>query len=143
MKKILALTLALCMVLAFAACGSKTEEPSAAEVAPAAEAPAAATAPAGNNANGPSGEPSGEREAKSFDCDIEVDGQTVTAHYADVEGSTRDNELFTITVNGVEIEGKIDRGVWSAISGDAADQAIIDQVQAAFVAGASSGEPAA
>ena len=44
MKKTLALLLAAVMVLAFAACGSKTDAPAEAPAAPAAEAPAAAPA---------------------------------------------------------------------------------------------------
>ena len=39
---------------------------------------------------------------------------------------------FEITVNGQVIAGHIDKGVWTADSGDAADQAIVDLVHAAF-----------
>lgn len=232
MKKILALVLALVMVLALAACGSKTEAPAAEEpAAPAADAPAAPAAPAAGEvtwadyqeyliekagANAPdldefkgqvyainswdeldqtvspwdqmfttiglstwdefqagvvkepavmggpdpaaSGEPtdeaaaeepaaeageasgeasgpSGEQLDQQFDCDVVVDGQTVTAHYEDTDNGDQATKGFVITVGDKVIEGAIDKGVWTAASGDAADQAIVEQVQAAFEAG--------
>ena len=49
MKKIIALLMALCMVLALCACGAKTEAPAA--DAPAADAPAAAAPAAGSSLN--------------------------------------------------------------------------------------------
>lgn len=61
MKRILALVMAMLMVVALCACGSKTEEPAAEtpapEAAPAAEAPAAPAAPA---VEAPAGDASGE-----------------------------------------------------------------------------------
>lgn len=166
MKKILALTLAMLMVLAFAACGGGEETAAPAEVAveevaaPAApaEAPAAApveeAAPAGDasgemaagDASGEmaSGEMAGGMGNQSADYEIELNGETVTAHYEDIDNGDTATKSFTITVNDQTVEGAIDKGVWTATSGDAADQAIVDAVKAVFEAGnPASGEPAA
>jgi len=86
----------------------------------------------------PSGEPSGEM-ASSGDYEIELDGETVTAHYEDTDNGDQATKSFVITVNGEEYTGTIDHGVWTA--DDAANQAIIEAVQAAFES--ASTEPAA
>jgi len=69
MKKLIALSLAIMMVLALCACGSSSEAP-AAEAAPAADAPAAApAAPAAPDGTEPSEEPTGEPVAELFPAD--------------------------------------------------------------------------
>lgn len=81
-----------------------------------------------------SGEPSGEGGMgdTEVDYEIEVDGKTLTAHYADVDDGNQETKSFVITVDGRDIPGGIDKGEWVADSGDAADQAIVDAVHAAF-----------
>ena len=145
MKKILALALAMIMVLALCACGAKEEAPAAPEApaaAPAApeapEAPAEApAAPAEGDASGemgasgePSGGPSGEQLATSADFEIEVNGVAGTAHYEDTDNGDQATKGFVITFDGATIEGAIDKGVWTAA--DAANQAVVDAVKAAF-----------
>ncbi len=159
MKKILALTLAMLMVLALCACGAK-EEAAPAEVAPAVEeavveeAPAAPAveeaAPAEGDASGEmasgemaSGEMAGGMGNQSADYEITVDGVTATAHYEDIDNGDTATKSFTITFEGKTVEGAIDKGVWTAVSGDAADQAIVDAVQTVFETGnPASAEPA-
>jgi hypothetical protein len=68
----------------------------------------------------------------SGEYDITVDGVSGTAYYEDVDNGDQATKGFTITFNGATIEGTIDKGVWTATSGDAGDQAIVDAVQAAF-----------
>ncbi len=158
MKKYLALVLAVLMVLAFCACGDKAEttetatEPTAAAEAPAAEAEApAAEAPAVEAATtegGASGEPSGEPMGnQNTDFEVTVDGKTGTAHYEDTDAGDETSKAFVITWDGKDIEGSINKGVWTAKSGDAGDQAVVDAVKAAFETnngiGGASGEPSA
>ena len=92
----------------------------------------------------PSGEPSGQM-ASEFDCEVEVDGETVAAHYEDTDNGDQATKSFQITVGDQVITGAIDKGVWTA--DNAEDQPIVDQVQAAFEAanpvGPASEEPAA
>ncbi len=156
MKKYLALVLAVLMVLALCACGDKAEttetatETTAAAEAPAA-APEAAAAPAVEAATtegGASGEPSGEPMGnQSTDFEVTVDGKTGTAHYEDTDGGDETSKAFVITWDGKDIEGSIDKGVWTAKSGDAGDQAVVDAVKTAFETnngiGGASGEPSA
>ncbi len=143
MKKILALALAMIMVLALCACGAKEEAPAAPEAPAAApeaapEAPAEApAAPAEGDASGemgasgePSGGPSGEQLATSADFEIEVNGVAGTAHYEDTDNGDQATKGFVITFDGATIEGAIDKGVWTAA--DAANQAVVDAVKAAF-----------
>ena len=154
MKKILALTLAMLMVLALCACGAKEEAPAAPEApaaAPVEAAPEAPAAPAEGDASGEMGEGSGEPSAEqlnaSQDFEITVDGVTATAHYEDTDNGDQATKGFVITFEGKTVEGAIDKGVWTAASGDAADQAIVDAVKAAFegnnAVGPASAEPAA
>lgn len=77
-----------------------------------------------------SGEPSGGNAEADFE--IELDGNTVTAHYADVDNGDQMTKSFVITVDGRDVAGGINKGEWVADSGDAADQAIVDAVHAAF-----------
>ena len=160
MKKILALALAMLMVLVLCACGAKEDAPAEvaveavaapaeAPVAPA-EAPVEEAVPAGNASGemGASGEmASGEMGGmgnQSADYEIEVNGETVTAHYEDIDNGDTATKSFVITVNDQTIEGAIDKGVWTATSGDAADQAIVDAVKTVFESGnPASAEPAA
>ena len=90
--------------------------------------------PSGEPSGQPSGEPSGEPSGGSAEADYEivVNGQTFTAHYADVDNGDQATKSFEITVNGRVIPGAIDRGVWTAASGTPEDQAVVDAVQAAF-----------
>ena len=146
MKKYLAIVLALLMVMALCACGDKAEEaaPEVApveEAAPAAEAPAA---PAEGGATGEMGEASPEPKLNaSSDFEITVDGVSGTAHYEDTDNGDQATKGFTITWQGNAITGAIDKGVWTA--DDAANQAVVDAVQAAFesnnAVGPASGEP--
>ena len=162
MKKILALALAMLMVLCLAACGGSKEAPaevapeSIMEEVPAAPAGEAAvdTAPAaegdasgemgasgemsasgemasGEMASGEMGA-SAEQVATTADFDIEVNGVTGTAHYEDTDNGDEATKGFVITFDGATIEGAIDKGVWTASSGDAGEQAVVDAVQAAF-----------
>ena len=151
MKKILALTLALMMVLALCACGAKEEAPAevapeavaeaateAAEAAPeAAEAAPAAEGDASGEM-GASGEmasgemASAEQVATNADFEIEVNGVSGTAHYEDTDNGDEATKGFIITFDGATIEGAIDKGVWTATSGDAGEQAVVDAVKAAF-----------
>ena len=150
MKKYLAIVLAVLMVMALCACGDKAEEAApeeaaapAVEAAPAAEAPAA-EAPAEGGATGEMGEGSPEPKLNaSSDFEITVDGVSGTAHYEDTDNGDQATKGFTITWQGAEITGAIDKGVWTA--DDAANQAVVDAVQAAFesnnAVGPASGEP--
>ena len=61
-----------------------------------------------------------------------MDGVSGTAHYEDTDNGDQATKGFTITFNGKTIEGTIDKGVWTATSGAAADQAIVDAVKTAF-----------
>ena len=79
-----------------------------------------------------SGEASGPMGNAEADYEIELDGKTVTAHYADVDNGDQMTKSFVITVDGRDIAGSIDKGEWVADSGDAADQAVVDAVHAAF-----------
>lgn len=79
-----------------------------------------------------SGEASGGMGDTEADYEIEVDGRTVTAHYADVDDGNQETKSFVITVDGRDIAGGINKGEWIADSGDAADQAIVDAVHQAF-----------
>lgn len=149
MKKILALTLAMMMVLALCACGAKEEAPAevapeaVVEAAPEAAPEAAEAAPAEGDASGEmgasgemaSGEPSAEQLNASQDFEITVDGVTGTAHYEDTDNGDQATKGFVITFEGKTVEGAIDKGVWTATSGDAADQAIVDAVKVAFEGG--------
>ena len=154
MKKILAIALALVMVLAFAACGSKTEaEAPAAEApaeAPAAEAPAeapaaeapAAEAPAGDASGEPSGEPSGNPMPAAGEIEITVDGVTGMATFEETDNGDQATKGLTVTFNGQTYTGAIDKGVYTA--DDAAAQPIftaIQEARAATGAGQPSGEP--
>lgn len=162
MKKYLALALAVLMVLALCACGEKTETTAAeepaveapADAAPAApEAPAVEAAPAdqGDASGEPTGEPSGEPMGnQNADFDVTVDGKAGTAHYEDTDGGDETSKVFVITWDGKDITGTINKGVWTADSGDAGDQAVVDAVKAAFESnngiggsGEPSGEPQA
>ena len=91
---------------------------------------------ASGEASGEAGEASGEASGAmgnaEADYEIELDGKTVTAHYADVDDGNQETKSFVITVDGKEIKGGIDKGVWIAESGDAADQAVVDAVHHAF-----------
>ncbi len=78
----------------------------------------------------PSGEPSGGDTEQDYE--IELNGETVTAHYADVDNGDQMTKSFVITVDGKDVAGSIDKGEWVADSGDAADQEIVDAVHAAF-----------
>lgn len=156
MKKILALALAMLMVLCLAACGGSAEEAAAPEVAveevvsapaeapaEAPEAPVEEALPADASGEMPSGEMGGMGN-QSADYEIELNGETVTAHYEDVDNGDTATKSFVITVNDQTIEGAIDKGVWTATSGDAADQAIVDAVKTVFESGnPASAEPAA
>ena len=82
-----------------------------------------------------SGEASAEQLNASQDFEITVDGVTGTAHYEDTDNGDQATKGFVITFNDATVEGAIDKGVWTAASGDAADQAIVDAVQAAFEGG--------
>lgn len=79
-----------------------------------------------------SGEPSGEL-ASSGDYEITVDGVTGVAHYEDTDNGDQATKSYIITFNGAEITGTIDKGVWTA--DDAANQAVVDAVKAAFEGG--------
>lgn len=81
-----------------------------------------------------SGEASGEKLASTFDCEVEIDGEVVIAHYEDTDNGDQETKSFEITVADLDlvIEGTIDKGVWTAASGDEADQDICNQVQIAF-----------
>ena len=81
-----------------------------------------------------SGEPSGAL-ASSGDYEIEVNGVSGTAHYEDTDNGDQATKSFVVTFDGKDIPGAIDKGVWTADSGDAADQAIIDAVKTAFEGG--------
>lgn len=146
MKKYLAIVLALLMVMALCACGDKAEEAAPEEAAaPAVEAAPAAEAPAEGGATGEMGGATGEMAKldTSSDFEITVDGVTGTAHYEDTDNGDQATKGFTITWQGAEITGAIDKGVWTA--DDAANQAVVDAVQAAFesnnAVGPASGEP--
>ena len=145
MKKYLAIVLALLMVMALCACGDKAEEAAPEEVAaPAVEAAPAAEAPAEGGATGEMGEASPEPKLNaSSDFEITVDGVSGTAHYEDTDNGDQATKGFTITWQGNAITGAIDKGVWTA--DDAANQAVVDAVQAAFESnnsvGPASGEP--
>lgn len=76
-----------------------------------------------------SGEASGQM-ASSGDYEITVDGVTGVAHYEDTDNGDQATKGFAITFDGTEITGAIDKGVWTA--DDAANQAVVDAVQAAF-----------
>ncbi len=102
----------------------------AANPMPASGEPSGEASEEGEASDEPSGEPSGGDAEMDFD--IELDGKTVSAHYADVDDGNQMTKSFEITVNDQVIAGHIDRGVWTADSGDAADQAIVDLVHAAF-----------
>ena len=80
-----------------------------------------------------SGEASAEQLASSGDYEITVDGVTGTAHYEDTDNGDQATKSYIITFNGAEITGTIDKGVWTA--DDAANQAVVDAVQAAFEGG--------
>lgn len=97
----------------------------------ASEEPAAETVEDASGEMG-SGEPSGEKADAEADYEITVDGVTATAHYQDTDNGDEATKSFEVTFNGATITGAIDKGVWTADSGDAADQAVIDAVQAAF-----------
>jgi len=147
MKKYLAIVLSVLMVLALCACGDTAEE-AVEEVAPVEEAaveeaPAEEAAPA-EDASGEmgeaSGEPSGEKLNASADFEITVNGVTDTAHYEDSDNGDEATKGFVITWQGAEITGAIDKGVWTA--DDAANQAVVDAVQAAFEANNATGPSA-
>jgi len=76
-----------------------------------------------------SGEPSGQM-ASSGDYEITVDGVTGVAHYEDTDNGDQATKSYVITFDGTEITGTIDKGVWTA--DDAAHQAVVDAVKAAF-----------
>lgn len=80
-----------------------------------------------------SGEASGEPVATSGVYEITVDGVTGEATYEDTDNGDQATKTFVITFNGAEITGAIDKGVWTA--DDAANQAVVDAVQAAFEGG--------
>ena len=154
MKKILALVLAMMMVVALCACGSEEAAPAGEEVEEVVEEVAAAVeeaaAPAedageasgemgdasGEMASGEmasaSGEASAEKLNSTADYEITVGDVTDTAHYEDTDNGDEATKSFSITWQDVVITGYIDKGVWTADSGDAADQEVIDAVQAAF-----------
>ena len=77
-----------------------------------------------------SGEPSAEKVNSEADYEITVNGVTGTAHYADTDNGDQATKSFEITFDGATITGAIDKGVWTA--DDAANQAVVDAVQAAF-----------
>ena len=97
--------------------------------------------PAGDASGEPSAEPSGEPSGgnASADYEIELDGETKTVHYEDVDNGDQATKSFVITMDGEEITGTIDKGVWTA--DDAANQPVVDAVKAAFEA--PTAEPAA
>lgn len=78
------------------------------------------------------GVPSGEPLATSGDCEITANGVTGTAHYEEDDSGDGETKGFVITFDGKTIEGDIDKGVWTAASGAATDQAVVDAVQVAF-----------
>ena len=82
-----------------------------------------------------SGEPSAEQLNASQDFEITVDGVTGTAHYEDTDNGDQATKGFVITFDGATIEGAIDKGIWTASSGDAADQAVVNAVKVAFEGG--------
>lgn len=142
------------MVLALCACGEKTETTAAEEPAveaPADAAPAAPEAPAVEAAPADQGDASGEPMGnQNADFDVTVDGKAGTAHYEDTDGGDETSKVFVITWDGKDITGTINKGVWTADSGDAGDQAVVDAVKAAFESnngiggsGEPSGEPQA
>ncbi len=99
-------------------------------------------------ANAASAEPAAEGEASpepkmdsTGEYEITVDGVTGIAQYADTDNGDQATKGFVITWQGVEMTGAIDKGVWTA--DDAANQAVIDAVKAAFEApsGEASKEP--
>ena len=77
-----------------------------------------------------SGEASGGNAETDFE--IELNGETVTAHYTDVDNGDQMTKSFEITVDDMVVKGSIDKGEWVADSGDAEAQAIVDAVHAAF-----------
>ena len=94
----------------------------------------------GDASGASSEEPSGEASGEGSDFEITVDGVTDIAHFEDADNGDEATKSFVITFDGREITGAIDHGVWTADSGDAADQAIVEAVQAAYESGGS-GEP--
>ena len=108
--------------------GEATEEPAAEEAGDA-------------SGEASSGEPSGEKLDAEADYEITVDGVTGTAHYKDTDNGDEATKSFEITFEGNTFTGTIDKGVWTA--DDAANQAIVDAVHAAFESGMGSGEPQA
>ncbi len=95
---------------------------------------AASDEPSDEASDEASGEASGEKLASDFDCEVEIDGETVIAHYEDTDNGDQETKSFVITVAdfNLVIEGTIDKGVWTAASGDEADQDVCNQVQTAF-----------
>ncbi|MBR2716349.1 MAG: hypothetical protein IKD79_01250, partial [Oscillospiraceae bacterium] len=134
--------------------GSASNEPApsgepAPEAGDASNEPAPSGEPApeagdASNEPAPSGEPSGPMPSE-FDCDILINGETVSAHYEDTATSDPSVKNFQITVGDRVITGTIDTGDW--VAENRADQPIVDQVktafEAAFSAGPASGEPSA
>jgi len=88
-----------------------------------------------------SGEPSEGMGDTESDYEIEVNGVSGTAHYKDTDNGDQATKSFEITFDGNTFTGTINKGVWTA--DDAANQAIVDAVQAAFESGMGSGEPQA
>ena len=88
--------------------------------------------PSGEASDEASGEASGPMGNAEADYEIELDGKTVTAHYADVDNGDQMTKSFVITIDGNDVAGSIDKGEWVADSGDDADQAVVDAVHAAF-----------
>ena len=91
-----------------------------------------ASGEASDEAGEASGEASGGMGDTEQDYEIELDGQTVIAHYADVDNGDQMTKSFEITVDDMVVAGSIDKGEWVADSGDEAAQAIVDAVHAAF-----------
>ena len=111
--------------------GEPAEGESAEGAAPEGES-AEGAAPEGESAEGaaPEGESGGGAKAPSSeDFEITVDGVTDVAHYEDVDNGDQATKSFTITFDGKEYTGKIDRGVWTA--DDPAGQAVVEAFQQA------------
>ncbi len=155
MKKILALILALVMVMALCACGSKeetTEAPAAeapvAEAATAAEAPAAEAPAVEGAASGEMGGATGEMaqlDQSGEIADFTFGGVTGVLTYAETDNGDQETKGIMLTWQGVEYTGKIDKGVYTA--DNEADQALFEAYQEAYEAnntvGPASGEPSA
>ena len=92
--------------------------------------------PSGEASGEASGEPSGELE-ESKELDVEFDGKTnhVTVAFEEL---TETSKSFAIT-GDLEATGVLDKGVWTA--DDAANQELVEAVQAAYQGYTGAGNP--